>query len=92
MNAFRLTVSSPAGNLFDGEAVFLSLRGIEGDLAIMAGHVPFVTVVAPCDCKIELDDGTEMIGHTDGGMLSVARNTVTLLSGSFAWKQENKKQ
>ena len=87
MNAFRLTVSSPNGNLFDEEAVFLRLRGVEGELAIMAGHVPFVTVVKPCDCKIELDDGTEMIGHTEGGVLSVASNRVTLLSGSFAWKE-----
>ncbi|MBE6628096.1 MAG: F0F1 ATP synthase subunit epsilon [Ruminococcaceae bacterium] len=88
MNAFRLTVSSPNGNLFDEEAVFLRLRGVEGELAIMAGHVPFVTVVKPCDCKIELDDGTEMIGHTEGGVLSVASNRVTLLSGSFAWKEK----
>jgi F-type H+-transporting ATPase subunit epsilon len=87
MNAFHLTVSSPNGNLFDKEAVFLSLRGMEGELAIMAGHVPFVTVVKPCDCKIELDDGTELIGHTEGGVLSVASNSVTLLSGSFAWKE-----
>ena len=88
MNAFRLTVSSPNGNLFDEEAVFLRLRGVEGELAIMAGHVPFVTVVKPCDCKIELDGGTEMIGHTEGGVLSVASNRVTLLSGSFAWKEK----
>jgi F-type H+-transporting ATPase subunit epsilon len=87
MNAFHLTVSSPNGNLFDKEAVFLSLRGMEGELAIMAGHVPFVTVVKPCDCKIELDDGTELIGHTEGGVLSVASGNVTLLSGSFAWKE-----
>ena len=89
MNAFHLTISSPAGHLFDKEAVFLSLRGIEGELAIMAGHIPFVTVVAPCDCKIELEDGTELIGHTDGGILSVSSNTATLLSGSFAWKEKN---
>ena len=88
MNAFRLTVSSPAGNLFDDKAVILTLRGIEGELAIMAGHVPFVTVVAPCDCKIELEDGTELRGHTEGGILSVASGAATLLSGSFAWKTE----
>ena len=88
MNAFRLTVSTPSGNIFDEEAVILTVRGIEGELAIMAGHVPFVTVVSPCDCKIEKEDGTELIGHTDGGVLSVAKNSATLLSGSFAWKKQ----
>ena len=88
MNSFRLTLSSPGGHLFDDEAVMLTVRGIEGELAIMAGHIPFVTVVAPCDCKIELEDGTELIGHTDGGILSVSSNAAILLSGSFVWNEK----
>ena len=87
MRTFRLIVSSPGGHLFDGDAVMLSVRGMEGELAVLAGHVPFVTTVMPCDCKIEKEDGTELIGHTDGGVLSVAKNSATLLSGSFAWKK-----
>ena len=87
MNTFRLIVSSPNGNLFDGPVVMLSVRGTEGELAVMAGHVPFVTVVAPCDCKIETEDGSQRIGHTDGGLLTVASDAVTLLSGSFSWNQ-----
>ena len=43
MKSFRLTISSPDGNCFDGDAVFLSLRGSEGDLAVMAGHIPFIS-------------------------------------------------
>ena len=67
----------------------LTLRGVEGELAVLAGHVPFMTTVVPCSCKIELEDGTERHGHTDGGLLTVAaNNTVTLLSGSFRWAEE----
>ena len=83
MRQFKLIVSSPDGNVFNGDAVMLTVRGIEGELAVMAGHVPFVTPVKACDCKIELDDGTERIGHTDGGILTVGNDAVTLLSGSF---------
>lgn len=83
MNTFRLVISSPDGNIFDGEAVMISVRGIEGELAIMAGHIPFVTTVAACDCKIELPDDTDIVGHTDGGLLTVSKDKVTLLSGSF---------
>ena len=72
MNTFRLVVSSPDGNVWDGEAVMLTLRGVSGDLAVLAGHIPFVTTVVPCDCKIELADDTERIGHTDGGLLTVS--------------------
>ena len=45
MKTFKLIISSPEGNVFDGEATMLSLRGIEGELAVMAGHVPFITVI-----------------------------------------------
>lgn len=85
MNTFPLIISSPTGNLFEGEAEMLTLRGIDGDLAVMAGHIPFITSVRPCDCKVVLEDGTEKIGHTDGGLLTVSRDNVTLLSGSFQW-------
>lgn len=84
MRTFLLNISSPDGNLFSGEAVMMTLRGIEGDLAVMAGHVPFITSVKPCDVKVLLPDGTERIGHSDGGLLTVAADGVTLL-GSFAW-------
>lgn len=87
MNTFPLTISSPDGNLFEGDAAFLSLRGSEGDLAVMAGHVPFITAVKPGDCLLELADGTVREGRLEDGLLTVAADRVTLLSGSFHWKE-----
>lgn len=86
MRTFLLILSSPDGDLFRGDAVKLSLRGAEGDLAVLAGHIPFITAVKPCDCRIELESGDTKIGHTDGGVLTVSAESVTLLSGSFVWK------
>ena len=88
MNTFRLIISSPSGHLFNGSVEMLALRGIEGELAILAGHTPFVTTVVPCDCKILLEDDTERLGHTAGGLLTVSAEAVTLLSGSFEWKED----
>lgn len=85
MKTYPLTVSSPDGNLFSGEVVQMIVRGAAGDLAVMADHIPIVTAVKPCNCRILLADGTERIGHTDGGVLSVSKKSVTLLSGSFTW-------
>lgn len=85
MNTFHLVIASADGNFFDGEAVSLSLRGSEGDLAIMAGHTPFVTSVKPCECRIELADGSKKSGHTYGGLLTVDKDKTVLLSGSFHW-------
>jgi F-type H+-transporting ATPase subunit epsilon len=90
MNTFHLIIASPDGNQFDGQAYMLTVRGSEGELAILAGHVPFVTTVVPCECKVELpsEDEDDRIGHTDGGLLSVSGDTVTFLSSSFRWGEE----
>ena len=58
MNTFLLAISSPEGDIFRDNVRMISLRGAEGDLAVMAGHIPFVTTVKPCNVKITLDDGT----------------------------------
>jgi len=86
MKAFLLKISSPEGDLFCGNAVKLSVRGTEGDLAVMAGHIPFVSYVKPCDCRIELEDGSEKVGRIQGGVLTVSKDKVILLSGDLAWK------
>ena len=83
MNTFKLTVSTPDGNRFVGEAVKLDVRGTMGDLAIMAGHVPFVTSLVKCPCVIELPDGTKKTATCDGGLLSVDTKSATLIAGSF---------
>ena len=38
MNKFKLQIAAPDGLRYDGEAVQLSVRGIGGDLAVLAGH------------------------------------------------------
>ena len=85
MKAFALKISTPEGDVFSGEVLSVSVRGAEGDLAVMAGHIPFVSPIKPCDCKITLEDGTEKVGHTDGGILTVSAEKTVILTGSFAW-------
>ena len=57
MKNFKLVISSPEGKIYDGNTVRLSVRGIEGELAIMAGHIPFVTIVKAGECRIEDEKG-----------------------------------
>ncbi|MBQ8447849.1 MAG: hypothetical protein IJX27_02830 [Clostridia bacterium] len=81
MNTFKLVISSPDGNVFSGDVLSISLRGIEGELAVMAGHIPFITVIKPCNYRIEMPDGEEKTGHTEGGILTVSKEKTTYLSG-----------
>ena len=88
MNTYQLTIATPDGNQFQGEVVGLFVRGAEGDLAVFAGHVPFITSVQAGQCRIHLPDDDEKSATLDGGLLTVSGKTVTLLSGSFQWDEE----
>lgn len=85
MDTFKLTISTPDGNMLDEDVTALFVRGADGDLAILARHMPFITTVVPGECRVEFVDTTEKKGHTDGGILSVGTDGVTLLSGTFKW-------
>lgn len=86
MKVFTLKITSPEGDLFLGDALKISLRGTEGELAVMAGHVPFVTSILPCRFSIMLTDGEEKSGETDGGLLTVSTDGVLFLAGSLTWE------
>lgn len=85
MNTFLLVISSPDGDVFREDVRSISVRGTEGDLAVMAGHIPFVTTVKPCEVKIITADGGSKTGSTEGGILTVGSDMVTFLSGSFSF-------
>ena len=87
MNTYKLTIATPDGNQFQGEATALYLRGAEGDLAVLAGHTPFITSVQAGKCRLQLPDETEKAATLDGGLLTVGADSVTLLSGSFCWEE-----
>lgn len=80
-----LNISTPDGERFKDKIVKLSVRGTEGDLAVMAGHIPFITALKPCNCKLEFDNGSIRTAKVNGGLLTVGIERVTLLSSSFEW-------
>ena len=85
MSLFSLIISSPDGDLFRGEAERLILRGTEGELAVMAGHVPFVTAVKKGRCVIEDAKGTRWTGLIEAGLLTVDREKTTVLTPAVHW-------
>ena len=85
MKEFHLTLSTPDGNVFCGPCVKLDVRGVEGNLAVMAGHVPFVTTLASGKCCVLLGDGSEKTGMLSGGVLTVDSEKTTLIAGSFSF-------
>lgn len=85
MKVYQLEIVAPDGPVYDGQATQLSLRGIEGSLSILAGHIPFVTSVVAGDVRVYLPDGTIRKGTCNGGFLSVSAEKTRLLVSTFTW-------
>lgn len=88
MNSYHLEITTPEGSRFDGEAVKLVVRSLDGQIAILAGHIPLVTALKPGECRITLPDETVRKASASGGILTVTRTAegqtnVHLLSTDF---------
>ena len=87
MKLFPLKIATPTGLLFEGEAYMLSVRGVDGDLAVLAGHVPFVTALKEGTVRLyAAPDAKPKTGRATGGILTVSEEGVTLLSADLAWQ------
>ena len=87
MKTFPLNISSPDGDLFRGDAEMLILRGTEGDLAILAGHIPFVTAVVKGNCVVETAEEERKEGVIEEGLLTVDADRVTVLTSGLSWNE-----
>jgi F-type H+-transporting ATPase subunit epsilon len=80
-NTIHVDVVSLSESIFSGEAEFVVLPGVEGELGIYPKHVPLVTQIRPGAVRIKLpgrDD--EQIVFVQGGFLEVQPDVVTVLS------------
>ncbi len=86
MRAFHLQIITPEGVCFDGESTQLSVRSTEGELAILAGHIPLVTALTTGECRVYTDSGVRKAACT-GGMLTCTKDVTRLFSTDFRWKE-----
>ena len=85
MNLFRLHICTPSGTVFEGEIARFSCRGVSGDFAVMAGHIPFITYVKEGSCRITDGDGKITTAQTAGGLITVGKDVTRFLPTNFTF-------
>ena len=88
MNTFSLQIGTPDGLLFDGEVERVKVRSVTGDLAILAGHINYVTALGMGLAYIVLPDGTRREAACIGGMLSVMNGECSVLATTWEWAED----
>lgn len=79
-NPLQVEVVSADRQVWEGEAVNIIARTVEGDIGILPGHEPVMAILVPSVVEIVTVGGTTEILAIDGGFLSVANDHVWVLS------------
>ena len=86
MNTFKLKIMSPDGIFYDGDAYQLSLRAVDGEVAVFADHIPYLTAVGLGECRVYTESGAEpKRAACCGGMLTFMDNEALLAPTTFEW-------
>ena len=87
MTPFPLKIVSPDGMEFEGMVEELIVRTTTGDIGILAGHTPCVAPLGMGRATVVID-GKKRFAACIGGMLSVSKEGVTLVSTTFEFAED----
>jgi len=76
---FEVEVLTPEGEVYRGEAVQLSTRTVEGEVGILANHVPILAGLRPTTLRLQLADGERLEFAQAHGILQVFGNQAEVL-------------
>ena len=86
---FRLEIVSAERNLFSGEASFVVVPGVDGELGIFPNHTPLLTKIKPGTLKFHAkDESEETLFFVAGGFLEVQPTVVTVLADTVVRGEE----
>lgn len=74
MNVFKLEVLKPHDRIYEGEVSSLITRALDGELGILAGHAPLLTVLGKGELLITPKDKSELKIEVTSGILKVENN------------------
>jgi F-type H+-transporting ATPase subunit epsilon len=75
----RVTVISPEGSIFDGEAESLQAPAYDGQVGILPHHAPFMTLLGEGTLQVRVAGGEQAFA-VRGGFLQVVGNVVRVVA------------
>lgn len=89
MSALKVELVAADRQVWTGEASMVRARSVDGEIGIMPGHTPILSVLAEGDVVIKTESGERTVG-VDGGFLSVDHDTVTIVSETVTESSSSK--
>ena len=80
MATMQCDVVSVQESLYSGTVTMLIAKAAGGEIGVMPGHAPLVTLLKPGAIRVVLENGTEELIFVSGGVLEVQPHVVTILA------------
>lgn len=80
MAIMQCDIVSVRESIYSGVISMLIAKGAGGELGILPGHAPLVTLLQPGPIRVQLENGTEEIIYVSGGVLEVQPHVITVLA------------
>lgn len=79
MSKVKVSVVTPDGPVYDGEAEMVSVKGTGGELGILPNHIPLVSPLTINPIRLMNEGKTELVA-VHGGFIEVRPDQVTILA------------
>lgn len=83
----HLEIRTPEQLIYEGDVTSVKAPGEMGSFEILAGHLPFLTVLETGEIRVREADTPQSIA-TSGGVFEVLRTGVTVLADTAEWAYE----
>ena len=84
---FNLQIISPTRIFFDGDVDMVEMKTTEGEIGVLAGHIPLTAILEPGVLRIKQAEGTKQAALHDG-FVQIQKDRVVVLAESCEWPDE----
>ena len=85
---FHLKITSPDRIFFEGEVTMVEINTTEGQIGVLANHIPLTSVLSPGVCYIHVPDGDPKVCAVHGGFFEILQDSMTILAEVCEWPDE----
>jgi F-type H+-transporting ATPase subunit epsilon len=78
--SFQAEVVAADSMVWEGPAVQVVAMTTEGEIGVLADHIPLIATLAPGSAEVTTESGERKVVAVDGGFLSVSTSKVAIIS------------
>jgi F-type H+-transporting ATPase subunit epsilon len=79
-DALHVELVAADRTVWSGDATMVIARTVEGDIGVLRGHTPVLSLLSEAVVEIQVDGSEDVIAAVDAGFISVALDRVSILS------------